>query len=181
MHPTLPRTLLGWLLFYAGPALAQEPAAPSVWTIDLYASIFALSLGGGSAILGMWLTRDKKRPIIFALAMTFLISTAVFVGITRSYLDAADAVQKKQDLARMMDMVKEIAVQTGDHELAALIEAEGGGAVEIVDLPEEDTDTPGGDTDTPEAEEGAGGDAAETEEATDAEAPADAEAATNGE
>ena len=172
MRPPFPLLLVG-AAFLAGPAWAQEAAevaaAPTPWTADLLLSIAALSMGGGSAILGMWLTRDRKRPLIFAFAMTFLIGTAVFVGITQSYLDAVDAIQKRQDLERMMDMVKEIAVNTGDHELAALIEAEGGGTVEIVDLPEADTDVPVDDTDSP-AEEGPG----DTDAAPDAEAPADA-------
>jgi hypothetical protein len=126
--------LVGLLALVADPALAQDTAdaaLESPWTFGLVASMLALSLGGFSAVLGMWVTRDSQRPIVFAFAMTMLIGTAVFVGVSQSYMDAVDGVQKRADLARMMTMIKEIAAQTGDMELAALIESEGGGIVEM--------------------------------------------------
>ncbi len=168
-------------------AFAQDAGAiESPWTMGLIASMLALALGGAAAVLGLWIGRDKERPIGFALAMTVLITATIGVGIVQSYLDAEDGVQKRADLSRMMTMVKEIAINTGDLELAKLIEEEGGGAV---DMPEEEPEAEG-DT----GEEGEAGedgeeatDGEEGEEATDGEegeAPAEGEAgeeATDGE
>ena len=133
-RPAVALFLIGSMLV-APEALAADSTSP--WSIGLVTSMLALSLGACSAILGMWVGRDRKRPILFAFAMTVLIATAVGVGIVQSYLDAVDGVQKRADLARMMDMVQEIAIKSGDHELAALIEAEGGGVVEIPPPPDE--------------------------------------------
>lgn len=116
---------------------------PSPFSPGLMSSMGALSLGGLAAVLGLWIGRDKTRPIGFAVAMTVLIGSAVGVGLFQSYLDAVEMLKKKADLARMMDMVTEIAIASGDEELAALIEAEGGGVVDIPEPAEvEDTAPP---------------------------------------
>jgi hypothetical protein len=94
-------------------------------------SVLALSIGGISAMLGLWVGRDKTRPVSFAVAMTLLIGTAVAVGIVQSVLDAEDAIQKKADLDRMVETVTEIAMASGDTELAALIEKQTGNKVEV--------------------------------------------------
>lgn len=113
------------------PSLAWASEGTSWSPAMLYTSIAALSLGGVAAILGLWIGRDKTRPIGFAVAMTILIGSAVGVGMAQSYLDAIEMVKKKKDLANMMAMVSEIAVATGDVELAALIEAQGGPEVDV--------------------------------------------------
>ena len=87
-----------------------------------WSSIAALSIGGVSAILGLWVGRDTRRPAYFAAAMSGLIGIAVAVGIAQSVLDAQDALQKEADLDRMVESVTEIAVATGDESLAKLIE-----------------------------------------------------------
>jgi hypothetical protein len=108
-----------------------EPEAPSPWTMGLITSTIALSLGGISAVLGIWVDRDKSRPVVYAGAMSVLITAAVTVGLTQGYLDATGAIQQKEDLKRMMDMVNEIAVASGDPELAKLVASEGGPVVEV--------------------------------------------------
>lgn len=143
-------------LAFAPVALAQDAAPDSPWSVGLIASMLALSLGALAAVFGMWIGRDKERPAIFAVAMTALIVTAVGVGIVQSYLDAVDGVQKRADLERMMGMVRDIAIKTGDAELAALIAAEGG---EPVELPEpaaepEPTEDEAEDTDAAGTEDG---------------------------
>jgi hypothetical protein len=103
-----------------GAAVAVETPVPSPWNFGLVMSILALLLGGASAMLGIWVGRDPDRPIIFALAMTLLIGSAVVVGILQGYLDSAQAVQRQADLDRMLNMVDEIAQTSGDPELAKL-------------------------------------------------------------
>jgi type II secretory pathway component PulJ len=103
-------------------------------------SVIALSIGGISALLGLWIGRDKDRPIGFALAMTALVASAVLVGIVQSILDAEKSLQKEADLARMIDTVAEIAVASGDTELAALIEAQVGTRVEVEPLEDAEAD-----------------------------------------
>ena len=82
-------------------------------------------------MLGLWIGRDKSRPVTFALAMTMLVTSAVGVGCVQSYLDSVDGIKKQADLDRMFAMVGEIAVASGDQELAALIESQGGPALDI--------------------------------------------------
>jgi hypothetical protein len=104
-----------------------DPESP--WSTGLITSVTALIIGGFSAVLGIWIDRDKSRPLVFAVVMSILITTAIGVGATQSYLDAVDAIQQKEDLDRMLNMVGEIAVSSGDESLAALVKAEGGGDV----------------------------------------------------
>lgn len=101
-------------------------------------SIAALSIGGVSAILGLWVDRDPRRPAYFAGAMSGLIGIAVAVGIAQSVLDAQEAIDKEADLDRMIESVSEIAVATGDKELGKLIEEQLGTKLEIPDPPAEE-------------------------------------------
>ncbi|GEM_PF-5836473 len=122
------------LLLLSPLALASEGADP--WTFGVKLSVSALLIGGVAAILGLWVGRDQRRPATFALAMSGLIGSAIGVGAVQSYLDSVDGLAKEADLERMMTMVAEIAVASGDTELAALIEAEGGPKLEIEAEPE---------------------------------------------
>lgn len=97
-----------------------EEEAPSPWTVGLISSMLALGLGGFAAILGIWVDRDKSRPVVFAGAMSVLIFSAILVGMIQSYLDAIGAIEARADLDRMLDMVEEIGAESGDPELAAL-------------------------------------------------------------
>ncbi len=95
---------------------------PSPWTNGLVMSIAAMCIGGFSAVLGIWVDRDKTRPRVFAISMSFLIFCALVVGVAQSYLDQVDRMEKDQDLERMLDMTYEIAVASGDAELIKLVE-----------------------------------------------------------
>jgi hypothetical protein len=103
-----------------GAVIAEETPVTSPWNFGLIMSILALLLGGVSAMLGIWVGRDPERPVVFALAMTLLIGSAVVVGILQGYLDSAESVQRQADLDRMLNMVDEIAESSGDPELAKL-------------------------------------------------------------
>ncbi len=119
---------------------AAGAAISGVWGVGLVMSLFALAIGGGSAVLGIWVGRDQSRPAVFSLAMSVLILSAVIAGGFQSYLDAEEAVQKRQELKRMMGMVVEIAEASGDPELIELVKEEAG--VEISAAPEVEEDTP---------------------------------------
>ncbi len=121
------------LLFISSVAFAAADGPPSPWTTGVILSVTALTIGGSAAVLGLWIGRDKSRPVTFALAMTLLVTSAVGVGCVQSYLDSVDNIKKQADLDRMFGMVGEIAVASGDHELAALIESQGGPKLVIED------------------------------------------------
>ena len=110
---------------------AAPEEAESPWSTGLITSMSALLIGGFSAVLGIWVDRDKSRPLAFAVVMSILITTAISVGATQSYLDAVDAIQQKEDLNRMLSMVGEIAESSGDESLIALLKSEGGPEVTI--------------------------------------------------
>jgi hypothetical protein len=61
-------------------------------------SITAMCIGGFSAVLGIWVDRDKTRPRVFAVSMSFLILCALVVGVSQSYLDEVERIEKDQDL-----------------------------------------------------------------------------------
>ena len=90
----------------------------------LITGICALLIAGFAAVLGIWVDRDRDRPIIFAMAMSVLIITAVFVGIAQAYLDTEEILAREEDLARMLEMVAAIAASTGDTELAEFLDEE---------------------------------------------------------
>ena len=105
-----------------------EPEEPSPWSIGLLTSTTALTIGGVSAVLGIWVRRDKKRPTVNAIAMSALVISAVAVGVTQGYLDAVSAIRHAEDLDRMLAMVNEIALESGDPALAELVRSERGPA-----------------------------------------------------
>jgi hypothetical protein len=105
-----------------------EPETPSPWSLGLLTSTLALTIGGVSAVLGIWVRRDEKRPIVNAIAMSALVVSAVCVGITQGYLDAVSAIRHAEDLDRMLGMVDEIALESGDPALAELVRSERGPA-----------------------------------------------------
>jgi MFS family permease len=138
----------------AGDEEAADEGPPSPWSTGLILSMSALIVGGGSAVLGIWVDRDKSRPVSFAYAMSFLIICAIIVGCAQGYLDAVGAIQKEQDLERMLDMTYEIAVSSGDPELIALVEKEAGVSVEAAP-PAAEEEEAAADTGAPaEGEEG---------------------------
>lgn len=103
------------------PAVAADGAeVGSPWSFGLVLSIVALLLGGAAAVLGIWVGRDHERPIVFALALTWLIGSAVCTGILQGYLDSDESVQRQADLDRMLEMVDQLAETSGDPELAAI-------------------------------------------------------------
>jgi hypothetical protein len=106
-------------------AAEEEEEEESPWSTGLKMSMFALALGGFSAVLGIWVDRDKSRPARNAWVMSVLILLACAVGASQGYLDAVGAIQGKADLNRMLGMVVEIAKGTNDVELAKLLVDQG--------------------------------------------------------
>ncbi len=142
-------------------ATAEADAAvtptPSPWSTGLIISYIALLLGGGSAVIGIWVDRDATRPSIFGVAMSVLIASACLVGAVQGYLDSTGAIQKQQDLDRMLGMVNEIAIASGDPELIKLAEDASG---EKLDIPPPAPEPPAGEADGVDAGDGADADGA---------------------
>jgi hypothetical protein len=129
----------------AAEADVELPPEESPFSMGLIISYIALFLGGGAAVLGIWVDRDKTRPVIFGATMSLLIITAVCVGAVQGLLDAQANIQKRQDLARMLEMVNEIARKSGDPELIALAQAETGETIVPDPKPVEEEPTPADD------------------------------------
>jgi hypothetical protein len=129
---------LGWTLATAeaqvppipaeAPQELVEPETPSPWSVGLVTSTIALVIGGVSSLLGIWVHRDEKRPTVNAMAMSALVICAVCVGIAQGYLNAVGALRHAEDLDRMLTMVDEIALESGDPALAELVRSERGPA-----------------------------------------------------
>ena len=110
------------LPFGAEEVLLEERPAESPFTWPLIMSWIALTLGGGAAILGIWVDRDKARPALFAVALSVLIFTAICVGGLQGFLDEEDAITTRADLERILDMVDGIAANSSDPALKSLVE-----------------------------------------------------------
>ncbi|MEQ1569717.1 MAG: hypothetical protein ABMA64_29045 [Myxococcota bacterium] len=106
-------------------AVPEERPLESPFTWGLLMSWCALLIGGGSAVLGIWIDRDKSRPASFAVALSGLIMAAMGVGAMQGYLDEEGAIENRANLERMLDMVEELSEKSGDPALAALMETEG--------------------------------------------------------
>lgn len=94
-------------------------------------SIIALTVGGLASIFGMWVGRDKNAPSRNIRLMTLLITAAVFVGIFHSYLDSKDMIAKQADLERIMETIREIAIASGDTEIAEVMQRDFGVQIDI--------------------------------------------------
>lgn len=105
---------------------AVEPETPSPWSLGLVTATIAVAIGGMSSVLGIWVHRNEDRPLSNAIAMTSLVIAASTVGIVQSYLDAQSGIAHAEELRRMLDMVDEIALESGDPALAEIVKAEGG-------------------------------------------------------
>ena len=160
----------------AAEADVELPEEESPFSTGLIISYIALFLGGGSAVLGIWVDRDKTRPVIFGAAMSLLITTAVVVGAIQGYLDAEANIQKKQDLTRMLDMVNEIARKSGDPELIALAAEETGETITPDPKPAEDEGGEGTGGDEPAGDEGEAADDGGAAENPEGDAPGAADA-----
>ena len=89
---------------------------------DLLVGLSALLIGACAALLGVWLHRDKDRPVFWALALTVLISLATGVGLIETWVDHFDTEQVEEDVARMLSTLVGMADQTGDPELRVLVQ-----------------------------------------------------------
>ena len=118
-------------------------------------SVVALSVGAIAAILGMWVGRNPAAPTRNAKLMTVLILAAVLVGVFHSYLDAEEMIAQEKDLDRIMATIREIAIASGDEEIARVMESDFGVVIEVPEV--------------------AGGDDTGMAEATDTGAPVDAD------
>jgi len=153
----------------AAEAAPAEEGPESPWKMGLIMSISALFIGGASAAIGIWVDRDKSRPVVFAYAMSVLIIAACGVGMVTGYLDEEETIKKRQDLERMLDMTYEIAMSSGDPELIALVEKEADTTVELPPPSEETEEDDTGDVDE-EGDDAEGDDAEATDDGTGDEA-----------
>ncbi|MBL8618056.1 MAG: hypothetical protein JNM72_20760 [Deltaproteobacteria bacterium] len=157
----------------------EDEEEESPWSTGLMMSMFALTLGGFSAVLGIWVDRDKSRPARNAWVMSVLILLACAVGASQGYLDAVGAIQGKADLNRMLGMVVEIAKGTNDVELAKLLVDQGvldKATQDEIAKAKEEADKAAAEAAAAEGAEGAEGEAG-AEGAEGEAAPAEGEAA----
>jgi hypothetical protein len=164
----------------AGEEAEGEPVPDEVqenpWEGGLFWSFIALLIGGVSAVLGIWVDRDKRRPVIFATVMSTLITIACVVGVAQGYLDEEKAIQQRADLKRMLKMVDEIARNTNDPALARILEDEGAvpkGTTQQIETAKADADKVEAEAAASEAgaETAEGDENPETAPAADAPAP----------
>ena len=180
MKVIAPVTLVIGLLYLAGlsPDVTPDSSALNM----AMSSIVALSVGGLAAILRMWVGRNPAAPTRNSKMMTVLIAAAVMVGCFHAYLDAEDMIAQEKDLARIMETIREIAIASGDDEIARVMEQDFGVVIEVPEdagSTDEDTGTAeGADTGSPDADDSEpteGEDAGEDSLDAAADTPADSQ------
>ena len=105
----------------AGPVSVCPDVEPAWAQLTLRLSIAVLSIGGLSAVLGLWTGRDPDRPRVLAVAMTALIAAAILVGMVQSLLDEEDALETACELNDLRNRLEHLAEATGDEEITALV------------------------------------------------------------
>jgi hypothetical protein len=76
---------------------------------DLLVTLIGLLVAGMAAIIGIWVERDAKRPIRYAVWLSVLIALATFVGMFQTYDDDQDQKKVEADLARVLQQLDKIA------------------------------------------------------------------------
>ena len=171
MKIIVPAAVVLGLLYIAG--MSPEVTADSNALGMAGPSIVALTVGGLAAILGMWVGRTPAAPTRNSKLMTILIVAAVMVGCFHAYLDSEEMIAQERDLERIMETIREIAIASGDDEIARVMEQDFGVTIEVP----EDAGSAGEDTGMAEDAD-TGAPDAEGEEDADADADAEADADT---
>lgn len=89
---------------------------------ELLVGLCALAIGSFAALLGVWMDRDKSRPLLWAFALTALIAAATAVGLIQTWVDHYDTEAMEEDVARMLSTLVSMADRTGDSDLKTLVE-----------------------------------------------------------
>jgi len=93
-------------------------------SMGLIVTMAGLFVAGLAAVLAIWMERDPNRPPRFAYALTILILTATFVGLAQAYMDAESSAKLEEDIARMLDMLDDLAQNSDDPALADFVASE---------------------------------------------------------
>jgi len=92
--------------------------------IGLVATLAGLSVAGLAAVLGIWMERDQAKPPRYAYALSILILMATSVGLLQAYLDAESSAKLEEDMARMLEMLDELAQNSEDPALSEFVASE---------------------------------------------------------
>lgn len=137
--------------------------------MGLTIALAGLCVAGLASIVGIWMERDKARPIKWAAILSVLILIATIVSMVQSVLDARDAAKLEEDMARMIQRLDQIASASAGSDNAELnqfisgelqaqsranpdivkrlqerVEADGGDASSLLGKHMDPSDVPGG-------------------------------------
>lgn len=86
-----------------------------ITTLDpgLYLALAGVTIAGLSAVLGIWVERDTRRPPRYAIAISLLILLSTFVALGQSWLEHQQNQRLEEDIARMMEALDGLASQDG--------------------------------------------------------------------
>lgn len=91
---------------------------------ELLVTFTAVFVAGLAAVLGIWMERDARKPPRYAWALSALILLATFVSLMQSALDKAEQDQIKDDMARLLTKMEQLATESDDPELLELVKGE---------------------------------------------------------
>ena len=96
------------------------------YDIGIIVIFVGLIVGGLTAIIGMWIERDRRRPPTWITGLTVLIGMATLVSLYQAWEESKESEKLQNDMARMLLKLDEVAAKAGDQsgDLAEFLKTE---------------------------------------------------------
>ncbi|MCU0661268.1 MAG: hypothetical protein MUC50_02965 [Myxococcota bacterium] len=92
--------------------------------IAVTVAIVSVGVAGLTAVLGIWIERDRAKPPRYAYALSMLIMLATVGCIFQTWLDAKASEKMEEDMARMLQTLDKLATESDDPTLKQFVNTE---------------------------------------------------------
>ncbi len=93
-------------------------------SFKLAVAFSALAVAALSSLLGLWMNRDKDKQASIAWFFSILIVLATLVNVAKAYVDEQANRALREDVARILESLDQLAEESGDENLAAYVGGE---------------------------------------------------------
>lgn len=95
-----------------------------IFSTSVVVSMAGLVVAGLSAMLGIWIDRDRSRSVMLATFLSILVLLATVVSLADSYLNGLRSAKLEEDLARILERIEEMSLAKNDADLKKFINRE---------------------------------------------------------
>jgi hypothetical protein len=92
-----------------------------VFGLELFVSVIGLSVACFTAVLGIWIERDRARPPYTAILLSIMILIALFVELGHAFFEEYRENALQDEMARILEQLEEIAAESGDERLSTMV------------------------------------------------------------